>query len=49
MVYIDHQFCDRNVVFSDGVMKGYGIHRKLAGRENRIYAGIFAVQAQYCV
>lgn len=53
-IYISHrlsscQFCDRIAVFSDGVVKEYGTHRELADRENGIYAGMFAAQAQYYV
>ena len=53
-IYISHrlsscQFCDRIAVYSDGVVKEYGTHGELAGRENGIYAGMFAAQAQYYV
>ena len=53
-IYISHrlsscQFCDRIAVFSDGVVKEYGTHGELASRENGIYAGMFAAQAQYYV
>lgn len=51
-IYISHrlsscQFCDRIAVFSDGVVKEYGTHRELVGKENGIYAEMFAAQAQY--
>lgn len=51
-IYISHrlsscQFCDHIAVFSDGKVAEYGTHDTLVGKENGIYAEMFAAQAQY--
>lgn len=51
-VYISHRlssckFCDRIAVFADGKIREYGTHNELVGKEDGIYAGMFAAQAQY--
>lgn len=51
-VYISHrlsscQFCDKIAVFSEGKIKEYGTHKELVGKEDGIYAKMFATQAQY--
>lgn len=51
-VYISHRlsscrFCDKIAVFADGVVSEYGNHESLVNKENGIYAGMFAAQAQY--
>lgn len=53
-IYISHRlssckFCDRIAVFADNTIKEYGTHDELAGKENGIYAEMFATQAQYYV
>ncbi|MDE6420792.1 MAG: ABC transporter ATP-binding protein/permease, partial [Lachnospiraceae bacterium] len=51
-IYISHRlsscrFCDHIAVFSDGHVAEYGTHDTLVGKENGIYAEMFAAQAQY--
>lgn len=51
-IYISHRlsssrFCDKIVVFGDHTIKEYGTHEELVGKENGIYAELFAAQAQY--
>ena len=51
-VYISHRlsscrFCDHIAVFSGGHVAEYGTHDELVGKENGIYAEMFAAQAQY--
>lgn len=51
-IYISHrlsscQFCDKIAVFSDGVVKEYGTHDELVGKEDGLYAEMFGAQAQY--
>lgn len=53
-VYISHRlssckFCDRIVVFSDGVIKESGTHDELVSLKDGIYAEMFGAQAQYYV
>lgn len=53
-IYISHRlssckFCDRIAVFADNTIKEYGTHSELVGRENGIYARMFAAQAQHYV
>jgi len=51
-IYISHRlssckFCDHIAVFSEQTVKEYGTHEELVKKENGVYAGLFAVQAQY--
>lgn len=51
-IYISHRlssckFCDRIAVFSEGKIKEYGTHDELVGKNDGIYAEMFAAQAQY--
>lgn len=51
-IYISHRlssckFCDRIAVFADHTIKEYGTHEELVGKENGIYAELFAAQAKY--
>ncbi len=51
-IYISHrlsscQFCDKIAVFSEGVVKEYGTHDELVGKEDGLYAEMFGAQAQY--
>ena len=51
-IYISHRlssckFCDKIAVFADRTIKEYGTHDELVCKENGIYAGLFAAQAQY--
>ncbi len=53
-IYISHRlssckFCDHIAVFSDKTIKEYGTHDELVGKENGIYAEMFAAQSQYYV
>lgn len=53
-IYISHRlssckFCDRIAVFAEHTVKEYGTHAELVGKENGIYAEMFAAQAQYYV
>ncbi|MGN0506355.1 MAG: ABC transporter ATP-binding protein [Lachnospiraceae bacterium] len=53
-IYISHRlssckFCDRIAVFAEDTIKEYGTHEELVGKQNGIYATMFATQAQYYV
>lgn len=53
-IYISHRlssckFCDKIAVFEEDTIKEYGTHEELVGKENGIYAEMFAAQAQYYV
>ena len=53
-IYISHRlssckFCDHIAVFSDKTIKEYGTHDELVGKEDGIYAEMFAAQSQYYV
>ncbi len=51
-IYISHRlsscrFCHKIAVFADKTIAEYGTHEELVGKEDGVYAKMFAAQAKY--